>query len=669
MLEKLNPQQRAAVTHVSSPLLVLAGAGSGKTGVITHKIAWLIRERGMLPGRITAVTFTNKAAREMSSRVRGMLGKGEARGLKISTFHTLGLNILRKEHAALDYKPGFSILDQQDGINMVRDLMRSELSLENDLATQVLYRISAWKNAGTMPGQVVEGDADDPVTNAARRIYPAYERQLHACNAVDLDDLILKPVVLMKQHPDILQTWRERIHYLLVDEYQDTNSAQYALVKMLVGVRNGLTAVGDDDQSIYAWRGAQVENLSQLGRDFPSLEVIKLEQNYRSVGRILKVANAVIANNPHEHDKKLWSALGYGEPIEIIEARDEEHEAQRIVSSLLQVKFKSGASYGDFAILYRGNHQARVFERILREHRIPYYLSGGLSFFDRAEIKDVMAYLRLVANHDDDNAFLRIVNTPRRGIGPGTLEKLGRYAGEQGISLFRAASHLALETQVTGAQLASLRQFANWIATTAEDVESGNIRTSVEQLLDQVGYYDWVRANSEDEQQADRRIGNINDLIGWLDKRGGEDQEKTLADRVADLVLQGILDRSDEDAEADQVSLMTIHAAKGLEFPHVFIVGVEEELLPHRSSIEEDNVEEERRLFYVAMTRARTSLAMSLAARRQRYGETVEMLPSRFLDELPEDDILWETANKPVSEEKRLSQGQAHLERIKAMLG
>ena len=669
LLDKLNPEQRAAVTHVSSPLLVLAGAGSGKTGVITHKIAWLIRERGMHPRHITAVTFTNKAAREMSSRVRSMLKKGESRGLTISTFHTLGLNILRKEHEHLDYKPGFSILDQQDGINMVRDLMRTELSLENDLATQVLYRISSWKNAGILPGQAVETEDGNPIINAAYRIYPAYERQLHACNAVDLDDLILKPVVLMKQNPDVLQAWRERIHYLLVDEYQDTNTSQYELVKMLVGVRNGLTAVGDDDQSIYAWRGAQVENLSQLSRDFHSLEVVKLEQNYRSVGRILKVANAVIANNPHEHDKKLWSALAYGEPIEIIEAKDEEHEAQRVVSSLLQIKFKNGGKYGDFAILYRGNHQARVFEKILREHRIPYYLSGGLSFFDRAEIKDIMAYLRLVANHDDDNAFLRIVNTPRRGIGPGTLEKLGRYAGEKGISLFRAASHLAIDTQVTGAQLASLRQFVHWIESTADSVGSSNITAAVEGLLDQVGYYDWVRANSEDEQQSDRRIRNIKDLIRWLENCGGEDRDKSLADRVADLVLQGILERSDDEQDEDQVSLMTIHAAKGLEFPHVFIVGVEEELLPHRSSVEEDNVEEERRLFYVAMTRARTSLVLSMAARRQRYGETVEMLPSRFLEEMPEDDVLWEAINTKVSEEKRMSQGQAHLDRIKAMLG
>ena len=671
MLNKLNPQQREAVRHVSSPLLVLAGAGSGKTGVITSKIAWLIRERGMLPRKITAVTFTNKAAREMRSRVKGLLSGTSSRGLTISTFHTLGLNILRKEYAALDYKPGFSIIDQSDALVILKELMRSEQTSDNKFPEHVLGKISSWKNAFILPHQVTSTMAeDDPVSQAAARIYPAYERQLHACNALDLDDLISKPGVLMKNDPEILHRWREQINYLLVDEYQDTNTAQYELVKMLVGARGNLTVVGDDDQSIYAWRGAEAENLSQLSNDFHDLHVIKLEQNYRSMGRILKAANRVIDNNPHAFKKALWSDLGYGDPIQILEAKDEQHEAEKVVASMMQHRFQKGMSYGGYAILYRGNYQARVFEKILREHRIPYFISGGLSFFDRTEVKDVMAYLRLVANHDDDSAFLRIVNTPRRGIGPGTLEKLGKYATEKDISLFSATSHLALDSRIAGTQLASLRQFSHWIATTAENIHSTNMRLSIEQLLDQVSYPDWVRSNSEDEIQAERRLKNVKELLDWLVLNDDEDgEDKTLADCVANLVLRGILDRSNDEQEGDEVSLMTIHAAKGLEFPHVFVVGLEEGLLPHRSSIDEDNIEEERRLFYVAMTRAQFGLTLSMARIRQRYGETIDCDPSRFLEELPDDDLDWQTLGRKVSPEEKMSQGNAALDQIRAILG
>jgi len=666
LLEKLNPQQQAAVRHVGSPLLVLAGAGSGKTGVITHKVAWLIRERGMRPAHITAVTFTNKAAREMRSRLRGML-PGAARGLTISTFHTLGLNILRREHDLLGYRAGFSIIDPQDGVSIVRELLRGTATSSRDLPEQVYARISRWKNAARPP-QDGEG-ADDPAGKLAARLYPAYERQLHACNAVDLDDLILKPARLFTEHPEALERWRTRIRYLLVDEYQDTNRAQYELVRLLVGDRNGFTAVGDDDQSIYAWRGAEAENLALLLKDFPNLEVVKLEQNYRSTARILKAANQVISNNHHVFEKRLWSALGHGDPLCVIEARNEEHEAQRVVSGLLHQRFQGGLRYGDFAILYRGNHQARLFEKILREQRIPYYLSGGLSFFDRSEVKDVMAYLRLVANHDDDTAFLRIVNTPRRGIGPGTLEKLGEYAGQQGLSLFAAASHLALDQRIAATQLAALRQFVRWIEGTAEAARATEVRRVVNDLLDQVALPDWIRANSKDEQEAERRLANIAELIDWFGRAATDGDGDSLADRVAALMLQGILDRGEDEPDGDQVSLMTIHAAKGLEFPYVYIVGVEEGLLPHQVSVDEGAIEEERRLFYVALTRAQRGLTLSYAANRRRFGETIDCEPSRFLEELPAEDFDWQRLGREVSDEERLSRGQAHLERIKAMLG
>jgi ATP-dependent DNA helicase Rep len=670
VLSKLNPQQKEAVRHVSGPLLVLAGAGSGKTGVITTKIAWLVQERGMPPWKITAVTFTNKAAREMRTRVKNLLAGVSTRGLTISTFHTLGLNILRREYAALEYKPGFTIIDPGDALMIVRELMRSELTADNKFPEQVLWRISKWKNACLLPAEVTGIAGDDPVGLAAQRVYPAYERQLHACNALDLDDLILKPYVLLKNNPEILQHWREQIHYLLVDEYQDTNSAQYELVRILVGARGNLTVVGDDDQSIYAWRGAEVENLEQLKNDFHDLRVIKLEQNYRSMGRILKAANHIIDNNPHVFKKALWSELGYGDPIEILEAKSEEHEAERVVSAMMKHRFQGGSDYGDYAILYRGNHQARAFEKILREHRIPYFISGGMSFFDRSEIKDVMAYLRLVANHDDDSAFLRIVNTPRRGIGPGTLEKLGKYAGEKGISLFAATSHLALDSRIASTQLAALRQFCHWIESTAESIHASNMKESIEQLLGQVSYPEWVRSNCEDEGDADRRLQNISELLDWLVIDEDEtEEERTLADCVANLVLRGILERNNDEQESGQVSLMTIHAAKGLEFPHVYVVGMEEGLLPHRSSIEEDNIEEERRLFYVAMTRAMRTLTLSLAKVRQRYGETIETEPSRFLEELPVDELQWQALGKKLSDEERMSQGNAALDQIRSILG
>ncbi|MCG6935771.1 MAG: UvrD-helicase domain-containing protein, partial [Proteobacteria bacterium] len=436
MTATLNPAQLAAVRHLDGPCLVLAGAGSGKTRVITHKVAYLIRDCGIDPRHIAAVTFTNKAAREMKSRVTKLLGNEATRGLRISTFHTLGLEIIRHELKALGYKPGFSIYDNTDSAALLRELMTKAFGDHGNQAEQMLWRISAWKSALTSPDQALAEAAGDAVSVAAARLYEAYNHHLKTYNAVDFDDLIMLPVQLFRTQPTTLEQWQNRIRYLLVDEYQDTNVTQYELVRQLVGVRGNLTAVGDDDQSIYAWRGARPENLAQLQDDFPRLAIIKLEQNYRSTGCILQAANALIDNNPHVISKRLWSELGFGEPVRILRTRNEEHEAEQVVSELLHHRFIHRTGYADYAILYRGNHQSRLFERMLREHDIPYYLSGGLSFFAYAEIKDIMAYLRLIANPDDDNALLRIVNTPRREIGPGTVEKLANYAAHQGHSLF-----------------------------------------------------------------------------------------------------------------------------------------------------------------------------------------------------------------------------------------
>ncbi len=664
----LNAQQRRAVRVTDRPLLVLAGAGSGKTRVITQKIAALVADGGMDPAHITAVTFTNKAAREMRRRVSRLLDEANAKRINVSTFHTLGLNIIRAEHEQLGYRRGFSIVDSEDAANMVRELMRMELSTDPGLAAQVQHRISAWKNALISPAQAPALADDDPIARAAARVYEPYNRQLKACNSLDLDDLVYVPVRHLQASAQVRTAWRERIRYLLVDEYQDTNGMQYEMVKLLVGERGGLTVVGDDDQSIYAWRGARPENLQQLAQDFPGLEVVKLEQNYRSSGRILKAANAVIARNHHIFEKRLWSELGYGDPVRIIRAGDEENEAQRVVSAILHHRFSKRTPYGEFAILYRGNHQSRLFEKTLREHQIPYYLSGEISFFERSEVKDMMAYLRLLANPADDNAFLRIVNTPRRGIGPATLEKLSAFAGTRGGGLLAAAQDPQCSMHIKDRGAAALRGFAHMIGSLSEQAANASVHAVIKELLKETDYRAWLQETSRDEASFDRRWENVDELLAWVRRAASRDNDKHLTDVVADLIVAGILEREDNEAGSEQVALMTLHAAKGLEFPHVFLVGAEENLLPHRTSIEDETIEEERRLFYVGITRAQKTLALSFAKKRKRFGETIDCVPSRFLDELPADDLQWEGLDHGLAPEEKKQRARAHLDNLRTLL-
>jgi ATP-dependent DNA helicase Rep len=663
-LSALNPRQKEAVRYTDGPLLVLAGAGSGKTATITRKIAWLI-ESGLSPAHIVAVTFTNKAAREMKTRVKDLLGGKEGKGLTVSTFHTLGLNILRKSVTATGYKPNFSIFNADDSVALLRELAR-KASITSEQMERAQWQISHWKNQLLTP-DLVAHEQPDAAQLAAARLYTDYQRQLRAYNAVDFDDLILQPVLLFQAQPTLLTEWRERIHYLLVDEYQDTNSAQYALVKQLVGARGALTVVGDDDQSVYAWRGAQPENLRLLQTDFPDLKVIKLEQNYRSSGRILKAANTLIANNPHLFEKSLWSDLGYGDRLRVLRARNEEHEAERVVSQLLHHKFQHRTEFRDYAILYRGNHQARPFERVLREHRIPYYLSGGMSFFDYGEIKDVMAYLRLLCNPDDDNAFLRIINTPRREIGAATLEKLARFATGRGVSLYASAFEPDLDAHLNDRALASVRRFVHWVSERAEAAQGDDPVGCVRGMLDDIAYAEWLKDTSDDLTAAERRLENVLELVGWIERLARQNGgEKSLGELVGDLSLIGMLEREDDGQAGDNVALMTLHAAKGLEFPHVFIVGMEEDLLPHRTSVLDGNVEEERRLAYVGITRARKTLTFSLAKQRKRYGELIDCEPSRFLGELPTEDLEWEGAT--TDPEQKLAHGEAHLANLRSLL-
>ncbi|ALP54277.1 ATP-dependent DNA helicase Rep [Candidatus Tenderia electrophaga] len=667
----LNPRQHQAVRHLDGPCLVLAGAGSGKTRVITNKIAYLIEVCGIAPHNIAAVTFTNKAAREMKQRVGELLTGKNAKGLQVSTFHTLGLNIIRQELTALGFKPNFSIFDAQDSAALIKELLRRDFGDDGGIIQQMQWQISRWKSALITPAEAPTEAGDDATLVAAAALYERYQRALKAYNAVDFDDLIMLPARLFMDHAEVQERWQNKIRYLLVDEYQDTNASQYQLIRCLTGVRGALTVVGDDDQSIYAWRGAEPENMLLLQRDYPTLSVIKLEQNYRSSGRILKAANALIKNNSHVfEDKRLWSELGYGDPIKVITLRNDEHEAEQVISELVSHKFKHRTKFRDYAILYRSNHQSRLFERSLREQRVPYYLSGGTSFFSHSEVKDMMAYLRLLVNPDDDAAFLRVVNTPRREIGPTTLEKLGNYAGERQLSLFAASFELGLEQCLNEKGVQRVRRFTRWLVETGDRAQRGDPLAAVKDVIREVNYEAWLNDSSKDLKQAEKRMANVWELVTWMQRLYENSQEdKTLAELVNHMSLMDMLDRNDADEAGDCVTLMTLHAAKGLEFPHVFLVGVEEEILPHRVSVEEGNIEEERRLAYVGITRAQKTLTISLCARRKRAGELLEVEASRFLEELPEEDLEWRGIGQQIDPEERQERGQAHLANLRGLLG
>ncbi|WP_150046636.1 DNA helicase Rep [Methylomonas rhizoryzae] len=667
MTSKLNPQQLAAVRTIDRPLLVLAGAGSGKTRVITEKIAYLVAQ-GVPARHIAAVTFTNKAAREMKSRVSKLLDDKNSRGLRVSTFHSLGLDILRAEYKILGYKAGISLFDEQDRLSLLKNLINHGIQgCDIDQAEHYHWQIGQWKNA-FVTWQIAKQHVD-AATAAAAELYAQYSRSLKAYNAVDFDDLILLPVMLFQQHAEVLEKWRNKIRYLLVDEYQDTNVTQYQLVKALTGNLGRFTVVGDDDQSIYAWRGAQPENLRQLQKDFPRLQVIKLEQNYRSTRRILKVANQLIANNPHAFEKKLWSELGYGDPLRVLAHKNDVTEAKQVVAEIIHHRFRHGGNYGDYAILYRGNHQSRLLERELRENNVPYFLSGSTSFFALTEIKDVLAYLRLLTNPGDDAAFLRVVNTPRREIGPSTLEKLGEYATERHISLFDACKKFGLQQRIADKAAVRLQQFCDMIAEAAIQVGRDDMFAGIHRLLERIQYQHWLQENSKTPGVAERRMNNVFELVDWLKRMAGNEEgsEKSLADVIAKVMLLDILERNQEAEAGDQVSLMTLHAAKGLEFPHVFLIGMEENLLPHQNSLETGNIEEERRLAYVGITRAQRTLTFSYCTHRKRYGELTESEPSRFLSELPEEDLEWAN-RKQLDQEEVKQRGKANLAHLKTML-
>jgi ATP-dependent DNA helicase Rep len=632
---------------------VLAGAGSGKTRVIVHKIARLL-EVGYAPAQIAAITFTNKAAAEMRERARALVGSRAAGRLAVSTFHSLGVRILRRHGDRLGLKPNFSILDSDDVLGVLKD---AGGTTDNALARRWQWAIGAWKNRGLASAEA-EADAfsgaaaaegrnrDDALV--AARVMQRYEERLSAYQAVDFDDLIVLPARLLAHHSEVRQAWREQLRYVLVDEYQDTNGAQYELLKLLAGERGLFTAVGDDDQSIYGWRGATVDNLKRLPVDYPQLRVVALEQNYRSTGSILRAANAVIANNPKLFDKKLWSEFGDGEPVAIVECDNEAHEAERAVARLESLRSGSATEFRDFAVLYRANHQARVFEQALRKAGIPYKVSGGQSFFDRAEIRDLCAWLRLLVNQDDDPAFLRAVSSPKRGIGHQTLASLGTFAGRWKASLFEAMFAESLGTALSSRAIGALHEFGRCVNDlehrARQTIGAEDARALLLGWLKDIGYEEHLQEGDDSPTLAASRWSNVLDFVDWIARRcggtgsaaGGDETQAQSVLAVAQTisVIVSLAERGDDQ---NVVTLSTLHAAKGLEWPHVVLAGVNEGLIPFRGDNEEGNaerLEEERRLMYVGITRARATLAISTLRRRKRGREMMAAVPSRFIAEM-----------------------------------
>lgn len=662
MLSKLNPSQREAITYLDGPLLVLAGAGSGKTRVIVHKLAYLVEQCGYSARNLAAITFTNKAANEMRERVGKLLTGGKGQGMTICTFHSLGMQILREEGALLGYKKQFSIMDSSDTAKIISELIGSPDKQDIRIAQSMM---SNWKANFVSPENalsLVNSESEQRIA----LLYTRYQETLRAYQSVDFDDLIRLPVDLFQAHPDALNRWQQRLRYLLVDEYQDTNDCQYQMMRLLAGSRAALTAVGDDDQAIYAWRGASTANLQNLQRDYSNLKVIKLEQNYRSSLRILQSANHLIKNNPKLFEKKLWSEHGMGDQVRIFAAKDDDNEAESVVLRLMAHKFEHKTRFSDYAILYRSNHLSRVFEEQLRAQNIPYTVSGGTSFFERAEIKDLVAYLRLIANPDDDPAFIRAVTTPKRGVGNTTLEKLASYAGTRNISLFEAAFESPIEEQLPARQHEELITFCNFINRMEARAAKEECAPVLNDLMSAIDYETWL-FDSHEPRQAEVKWSNVSDFVGWLNRKSDADG-KTLLEMTQTIALMNLLESREE--EIDAVSLSTLHAAKGLEFGHVYLVGVEEGVLPHERSESPEQIEEERRLMYVGITRAQRSLHISYCIKRKRGKEWATCEASRFIKELPEGDIIFAgavpTGNAPeVSKEE----GKAKLARLKAMLG
>ncbi|MCF6299646.1 MAG: UvrD-helicase domain-containing protein [Proteobacteria bacterium] len=659
----LNPQQLLAVKHLHSPLLVLAGAGCGKTRVITEKMCYLLQSGFCQAESIYAITFTNKAARQMQQRAIKMMAVGSE--INISTFHSLGLKIIQQEIKHSKYHAGFSILDTSESFKILQELMPK--GIKKELVSQLQWQISGWKSAGLTPEQ------SDSITPMAIEVYQQYCDHLIQINAVDFDDLILQPLLLLRNNGEIRQRWQNKMAYLLIDEYQDTNASQYQLIKQLIGNNPGISCVGDDDQSIYGWRGAQPENLQLLQKDFVTLEVIKLEQNYRSSSTILGAANALIQKNPHPIVKKIWSDLGTGSAITVQAYDQPELEAQRVANDIHLAKIANNMNFANFAILYRSNHQAKTFEQVFRLSNLPYQISGGRSFFDFAEIKDMMAYVRLLANPRDNSAFLRIINVPKRGVGVQTVRHISALAKPAKLSFFQACQQPAILGQLNTKSREHIKVFVQTILHHQRlKLGAGQIIAS---LFSQIDYQSWVNISSNNKMAKINKGKLVKDFLKWI-KALDKKNNMSLEDMLAYLSLQN--NPEDNADSEDSIKLMTLHAAKGLEFSQVYLVGVEEGILPHRNSIEsidtdlqnDIGLQEERRLMYVGMTRAMHQLKISYVTKRKSHFAGQDSLsngPSRFIDEIPAEFIAGTKQNTSNQKLQKKTTKQ-HLAALKAML-
>ncbi|GAM08975.1 ATP-dependent DNA helicase PcrA [Geobacter sp. OR-1] len=674
-LKALNPQQRIAATHTEGPLLVLAGAGSGKTKVITCRIAHLIENKGVLPENILAVTFTNKAAKEMQERLKELVGS-RGKGMTVSTFHSLGVKILRQDIRKLGYKKNFSIYSTSDQLGLIRQALREENDSQKKIdPDSILWKISGAKNALLTPEEYRPQHGDELDLMAAA-VYPRYQALLKSCNAIDFDDLIMLTVTLLRDFPDVLSCWQNQFRYILVDEYQDTNPSQYLLISMLAATGRNICVVGDDDQSIYGWRGADVEKILNFERDYPGCRVVMLEQNYRSTGTILDAANHVIRNNSKRKVKALWTESGPGRPIDLIVAADDEEEATTVVERIETACFRDNLNYGDCAILYRTNAQSRPFEEQLRFAGIPYILIGGMQFYERKEVKDSLAWLRAIANPEDEQSLLRIVNFPKRGIGEGTVLKINQWSMERGIPLFEALTRVDEIDGVTEALRAKVKGFHDLLQEEMEGFSRpGHLADKADRLFRRIGLEEELYRTIDEPATARRKVENIEQVINSLAGFENGSANATLSlflEKVTLMDEDRFSGKDKKEHGRDAVTLMSLHSSKGLEFPLVWLVGLEEEILPHKKSIYEDfSIDEERRLMYVGITRARRHLTITRCLQRKQYGKMQERQPSRFLEEIPEQLVNLQQA----AGAQALNEGEAEkmaddfFSRMKGMLG
>lgn len=650
LLANMNQKQEEAITTTEGPLLLMAGAGSGKTRVLTHRIAYLIEEKSVNPWNILAITFTNKAAKEMKERVKGLLGK-QAEDVWVSTFHSMCVRILRRDVDRIGYSQNFTIIDSAEQRTLMKNVLKMlNIDPKKYDPRAILASISNAKNALLTPDeyQKMQGSYFEEIVG---RCYEVYQNELHKNQCMDFDDLIMNTITLFENNSEVLQFYQNKFQYIHVDEYQDTNHAQYILVNLLAKRLKNLCVVGDADQSIYGWRGADMQNILDFEKDYPKAQTILLEQNYRSTQNILQAANQVITNNQNRKDKKLWTDNTAGETITYYRGDSERDEAQFIVKNIQQIIESEGKSYGDFAVLYRTNAQSRVVEEMLLKANIPYTMVGGHKFYDRKEIKDILAYLNAIANSDDSLSLARIINVPKRGIGPGTLEKLTDFADFNGMPLLEATENVEL-SNISGKVMKKLKAFGDMMVDFSQMIPFLSITELTEEVLQKSGYYDELKTQNTLESQA--RLENLEEFLTVtqeFDKQYENlaDEEKETAENKLTVFLNDLSLLSDVDQyeeETSEVTLMTLHAAKGLEFPIVFLIGMEENIFPlARTLMEESELEEERRLAYVGITRAEEKLYLTNAFSRMLYGKTQYNRPSRFVEEI-DSELL--TSNHPV---------------------